>query len=42
LSRRAKQAIAKADKLGVHVISCWEVAMFVAKNRLGLSMDVDA
>jgi PIN domain nuclease of toxin-antitoxin system len=41
LSRRAKQAIAKADEIGVHAISCWEVAMLVSRKRLGLSMDVD-
>jgi PIN domain nuclease of toxin-antitoxin system len=30
-----------ATGLGVSVISCWEVAMLVAKGRLGLSMSVD-
>ena len=33
-------AVNKADVLGVSVISCWEVAMLVAKQRLGLVMDV--
>ncbi len=36
----AASAIATADRLGVHPISCWEVAMLVEKGRLGLSMDV--
>lgn len=41
LSDTAAQAIEKADRLGVVVITCWEVAMLVAKNRLGLNKDID-
>jgi PIN domain nuclease of toxin-antitoxin system len=37
----AERAISAADRLGVHIISCWEVAMLVQKGRLGLRIDVD-
>lgn len=37
LSKQAAQAIAQADCLGVHVISCWEVAMLVEKGRIGFN-----
>ena len=30
----------KADTLGVSVISCWEIAMLVAKQRLSFRIDV--
>lgn len=40
LSTKARRAIGRADVLGVHLISCWEVAMLVAKGRLSLSLDV--
>jgi PIN domain nuclease of toxin-antitoxin system len=40
LSVRAREAIAEADSLGVSAISCWEVAMLVAKGRLELDRDV--
>ena len=40
ISRKARRAIHEADGLGVHPISCWEVAMLVAKGRLGLALDV--
>ena len=33
-------AAAQADGIGVSVISCWEVAMLVAKGRLELSKSV--
>ncbi|MBN1894238.1 type II toxin-antitoxin system VapC family toxin [bacterium] len=36
-----RREIRKSDTLGVSVISCWEVAMLVSKQRLGLSMDVE-
>lgn len=26
--------------IGIPAISCWELAMLVAKNKIGLSMDV--
>ena len=31
----------KASQVGIASISCWEVAMLVAKGRLGLSFDVE-
>ncbi|MCW9680019.1 type II toxin-antitoxin system VapC family toxin [Dolichospermum planctonicum UHCC 0167] len=40
LSVQATEAINKADIIGIAAISCWELAMLVAKNRIGLSMDV--
>jgi PIN domain nuclease of toxin-antitoxin system len=39
LSARARGAIEQADELGVCAISCWEVAMLVAKERLRLDRD---
>ena len=44
LSQQASVCIEKAeqdDAIGVAVISCWELAMLVAKNRVGLSVDVE-
>lgn len=40
LSARARHAIDAAEALGVCAISCWEVAMLVAKRRLDLDRDV--
>lgn len=40
LSSGAKQEIVRSDDLGVSVISCWEVAMLVAKQRIGFNIDV--
>ena len=40
LSRRAKARIRGAKRLGVHPISCWEIAMLVEHRRLRLSMAV--
>ena len=40
LSVQATEAINKADIIGIAAISCWELAILVAKNRIGLSMDV--
>jgi PIN domain nuclease of toxin-antitoxin system len=39
LSKRARSAIDEADELGVAAISCWELAMLVAKGRLELDRD---
>lgn len=41
LSRRAKARIQRAEMLGVHPVSCWEVAMLVRNDRLRLSMAVE-
>jgi len=40
LSRRARAAIDAGGDLLVPAISCWEVAMLVAKKRLELDRDV--
>ncbi len=40
LSKKALAAIQSKDTLGISVISCWEIAMLVAKERLRLSIDV--
>ena len=40
LSRGAAKAADDADDLAVSIISCWEVAMLVSKQRIGFSMDV--
>lgn len=45
LSRKAAEAISSAKKnsfLSVAAISCWEVAMLVAKKRLAFNIDVQA
>ncbi|HAE40482.1 MAG TPA: PIN domain nuclease [Candidatus Riflebacteria bacterium] len=34
--------IESADVIGIPAICCWELAMLVAKNRIGLEMDVQA
>lgn len=41
ITKRAMEAMQSDDVLGVSVISCWEVAMLVAKQRLRLIMDVE-
>lgn len=40
LSARARDHLQRADVLGICPISCWEVAMLVAKGRLQLDRDV--
>ncbi len=40
ISGKALEAIRSSDSLGVSIISCWEIAMLVAKGRLKLSVDV--
>ena len=40
LSKRARRTFEESDKIGVCAISCWEVAMLVAKKRIGLDRDV--
>jgi PIN domain nuclease of toxin-antitoxin system len=40
LPESIQETIRQTDILGVSVMSCWEVAMLVAKQRLGLTMDV--
>jgi PIN domain nuclease of toxin-antitoxin system len=41
LSKKAARAIQEADTVGIVGMSCWEVAMLVAKRRIGLKMDVE-
>jgi PIN domain nuclease of toxin-antitoxin system len=41
LSRQARARINRARSLGVHPISCWEVAMLSQHGRLKLRMSVD-
>ena len=41
LSQIALQAIQKASSIGIPSICCWELAMLVSKQRLGLSIDVE-
>jgi len=40
LTEKALKSIRSFDSLGVSIISCWEIAMLVAKERLRLSIDV--
>jgi PIN domain nuclease of toxin-antitoxin system len=40
LSRPARHAIERADRIGVCSISCWEVAMLVRRGRIALDRDV--
>ncbi len=40
LSKGAKGRIQRAEKLGVHPVSCWEVAMLSDSGRLKLNMNV--
>jgi len=40
LSANAAKVIMQANNLGVHIISCWEVAMLVEKGRIGFKQDV--
>ncbi|MFQ5606204.1 MAG: type II toxin-antitoxin system VapC family toxin [bacterium] len=40
LSKNALESIQSNETLGVSIMSCWEIAMLVAKERLRLSIDV--
>ncbi|MEA3643255.1 MAG: type II toxin-antitoxin system VapC family toxin [Lamprobacter sp.] len=40
LPEATRQLIDRADYVGIPAICCWELAMLVAKHRIGLSMDV--
>lgn len=40
LSKNAFKKIEETASLGVSIISCWEIAMLVAKQRLALNLDV--
>lgn len=40
LSTTAHKRIVKAESMGVSIMSVWEIAMLVAKQRLSLSLDI--
>lgn len=40
LSSNALKAIEQSELIGIPAICCWELAMLVSKQRIGLSMDV--
>ncbi|MEA2163599.1 MAG: hypothetical protein QOK37_1726 [Thermoanaerobaculia bacterium] len=40
MSRIALRTLDDAEQIGISVISCWEVALLVAKGRLDLDRDV--
>ena len=40
LSRQAKARIRRASALGVHPVSCWEVAMLAYSGRLKVNVEV--
>lgn len=40
LSKAANAKITQADDIGVSIISCWEVAVLVAKRKIGFNTDV--
>lgn len=40
LSKRVKSRIRRAEALGVHPVSCWEVAMLSSSGRLKLNMEL--
>lgn len=42
LPRLALKTIQNVDTLGISIISCWEIAMLVAKQRLAFNIDVQA
>lgn len=44
LSKQGRELIQRAEKkseIGIAAISCWEVAMLVARGRIGFAMDVE-
>ncbi len=44
LSKQGREIIQRAEKkseIGIAAISCWEVAMLVARGRIGFAMDVE-
>ena len=40
LSLAAERSISEAEEIGISTISCWEVAMLVARGRLELTLEV--
>jgi PIN domain nuclease of toxin-antitoxin system len=41
LPERTRKQIDASDRIAVPAICCWELAMLVAKERIGLTMDVE-
>ena len=41
LPEATRQMIDQTERIGIPAICCWELAMLVAKERIGLSMDVE-
>jgi PIN domain nuclease of toxin-antitoxin system len=41
ISTRARAAIEEGDRIGISTISCWELAMLVARRRVELDAEVD-
>ena len=41
LPRGTRDRIDGAERIAVPAICCWELAMLVAKQRIGLNMDVE-
>jgi len=39
LSRAAYEALRSADQIAISTIICWQLAMLIAKGRLGISTD---
>ena len=42
LGRNARDAIDRADRIGVCTISCWEVAMLSVRGRIALDREVES
>ena len=40
LSKQAKNKVNRADALGVHPVSCWEMAMLSSSGRIKLNVDI--
>ena len=40
LPKATRLLIERSNRIGIPAICCWELAMLVAKGRIGLSMDV--
>ena len=41
LPKATRLLIEQSERIGIPAICCWEVAMLVAKERIGLNMDVE-
>jgi PIN domain nuclease of toxin-antitoxin system len=41
LGEEARKSINKTDRIGIHVISCFEIAILVEKSKIELDLPVD-